>query len=208
MRDYPGLIVAATISLYWGCVVAMSVRLRRRTHSLAGVVPKQGAEKAMWLVWVPVIALWIALPWQALQSPPGWFAIPGAADPGPYATVRWIAALAAVVALLATLRCWRQMGRHWTMAVVPGSDAELLTTGMFARVRHPIYALSIALIGCTLLVVPTWPLAVIAAVHVGLMFAKARIEERFMLSAHGSRYAAYCARTGRFLPRLLPSSGR
>jgi protein-S-isoprenylcysteine O-methyltransferase Ste14 len=39
-------------------------------------------------------------------------------------------------------------------------------------------------------------------VHVLLMALKARNEERFLLAAHGERYARYCRDTGRFVPRL------
>jgi protein-S-isoprenylcysteine O-methyltransferase Ste14 len=94
------------------------------------------------------------------------------------------------------------MGRNWRMAVAPGEETELVTSGPFARVRHPIYALSILLMLCTLVVVPTLPLLAMAVVHVGLMVVKARNEERFLERLHGAAYADYCRRTGRFVPRL------
>jgi len=102
--------------------------------------------------------------------------------------------------LLATIRCWRQMGRNWTMAVTRDEAKELITDGMFGRVRHPIYALSILLMICTVVVVPTWPVLLIAVVHIALMITKARNEERFLRDVHGARYADYCAATGRFMP--------
>ncbi len=205
-RDYPGLILATMVSIYWSWVVAMSVRLRRRTRRLAGIVPEQTIERIMWIIWLPLVAAWIALPWQALLRARGALALPEFARQDPYAILRWLAAATAVGALLATIRCWREMGRSWTMAVTPGRHVELITTGMFARVRHPIYALSIALMLCTLAVVPTWPVAVMAVIHIALMAVKARNEERFLLAAHDSRYAEYRSRTGRFLPRFSRSS--
>lgn len=206
MRDIPGLLLATTVSVYWCRVAALSVRLRRRTRRLSGVVPEQALERLMWALWVPLVVAWIVLPWHAWLRERGMFALPGFTREEPYATLRWLAALAAVAALLATIRCWRQMGRNWTMAVVPGQSGELITNGMFARVRHPIYALSIVLMLCTLTVVPAWPVALLALVHVMLMVTKARNEERHMIAVHGARYADYQARTGRFLPRIRSAS--
>jgi protein-S-isoprenylcysteine O-methyltransferase Ste14 len=95
------------------------------------------------------------------------------------------------------------MGKNWSMAVMPDQKTELVTTGLYAYVRHPIYALSILLMLCSAAVVPTAPMAVVAVVHVALMLAKARNEERFLLAAQGEAYARYCRRTGRFFPCTL-----
>ena len=90
----------------------------------------------------------------------------------------------------------------WRMAVTPGERTELVTGGLYGHIRHPIYALSILLMLCSCIVVPTPPMLVVAAIHVALMMVKARNEEAFLSGAHGEAYAAYCAQTGRFIPRL------
>ena len=75
------------------------------------------------------------------------------------------------------------MGRNWRMAIAPDQQTELVTTGLYRLVRHPIYALSILLMTCTVVVVPTLPVAAMAVVHIGLMLTKARNEERFLAGA-------------------------
>jgi protein-S-isoprenylcysteine O-methyltransferase Ste14 len=55
---------------------------------------------------------------------------------------------------------------------------------------------------CSVLIVPTAPMIVVAIVHLSLMNLKARNEERHLLKVHGGRYEAYLKRTGRFFPRL------
>ncbi len=202
MPDVSGLTVALIVSAYWIRVGAMAVRRRRKTRKLAGVIPEQPLERAMWLVWVPLVAAWLTLPWLALVRTHAPLALPAFARDGGYATLRWLAAAVALAAFVATLHCWRQMGRNWTMAVTREQAGLLITDGMFSRVRHPIYALSIALMLCTLVVIPTWPVALMASIHVALMIIKARNEERFLLDVHGARYADYCAHTGRFVPPL------
>jgi protein-S-isoprenylcysteine O-methyltransferase Ste14 len=202
VRDLPGILLVLTLWLYWGRVAAMSHRVRRRTRALAGIVPEQGLEKVMWLAWVPIVIAWLALPILALGRSAGPLALPAFALEPPYAVARWLAALGALGCLLATVRVWRAMGAHWSMAVTAERNRELLTEGPFSRVRHPIYSLSLLLMLCSLIVVPTLPMLAIAVVHALLMVIKARNEERFLLGLHGEAYARYCARTGRFLPRL------
>ena len=88
------------------------------------------------------------------------------------------------------------------MANVPDAEADLITSGLFAYVRQPIYALSVMIMIDTWLVLPTWPMLAVAAAHITLMHLKAASEERFMLDKHGRAYETYMQKTGRFLPKL------
>ncbi len=203
--DIPGTLVAITVSAYWFGVGAMIVRVRRQSRKHAAhaatVLPRQPLERLMGLVWVPLVAAWVALPWLALgrSGPP--LGLPAfAAAPG-YEVLRHAAALVAVVCLLLTVKSWARMGRHWRMAVTDEEQA-LITDGMFSRIRHPIYSLSILLMACTMVVVPTGFMVAAGAVHIAMMVTKAHNEERHLLDKHGEAYAAYLARTGRFLPRF------
>ena len=121
--------------------------------------------------------------------------------------LRWIAAFVALLALAGTIRCWLRMGDDWRMDVGLDGQGTLITDGPFARIRHPIYALSVLLMLWTVVIVPTAPMLVIAAVHIALMNMKARNEERHLLAVHGDAYARYLQRTGRFFPRLTAHSG-
>jgi len=200
-RDYPLLVVALTISAYWLRVGAMVVRARRKQHHDVGVIPERSAERALWLILVPVIACWCALPWLGLTHEHGAFAVPAfARDTPAYAAVRWLAAAAAVLCLVLTIQCWRRMGRDWRMDI-SDRNTSLITDGLFARVRHPIYAFSIALMIATAIVLPSVPLLVVALAHVVLMNVKARSEEAHLARMHGDAYRRYVERTGRFVPR-------
>ncbi|MEO8306331.1 MAG: isoprenylcysteine carboxylmethyltransferase family protein [Betaproteobacteria bacterium] len=207
MTDVPLLILTGTVWVYWTRVGLMVVRARRNTGDSAGLVPKQPLERLLWVVWVPLVAAWLALPWLALTKTDLLFAVPEAARQQPaYAALRWAAAICAVLCLAMTQKCWTRMGRDWRMDVRPDRKAELITDGLFARVRHPIYAFSILLMLCSLAIVPTPPMLLIATAHVVLMNVKARNEERHLAVAHGDTYARYLRESGRFFPRRLPPS--
>jgi protein-S-isoprenylcysteine O-methyltransferase Ste14 len=201
MSDLPLAALATVVSAYWIGVGAMIVRVRRHRRQDAGLVPEQARERAMWLVWMPLVTAWIALPWIGLSHEGGLLGVPAQARSGGLLVLRALAALVAFGCLLATARCWKRMGDDWRMDVSSRQTA-LITDGPFRRIRHPIYAFSILLMVCSAVVLPTVPMLAIALVHVALMQAKARNEEAHLARVHGVAYARYAARTGRFWPRL------
>lgn len=201
MRDLPLLILAITVSAYWLGVGRMVVRVRRKTRHDVGLVPQQPKERLLWLVWVPLVVAWIALPWIAhARTDAPWAAPPVAGSA--FAAVRIVAALIAIACFVMTARCWKWMGKHWRMDVALDAKTELITDGPFRRIRHPIYAWQALLMVCTAVVLPTPPMLALAAIHLVLVHVKARNEEQHLLASQGEAYARYVERTGRFLPRL------
>jgi protein-S-isoprenylcysteine O-methyltransferase Ste14 len=202
----PTAILAAALWAYWANAMQRVRRARRRGRS-AGLVPGQPCEIAMFSVWLPIVILWLGLPLAALVTDRAPFGLEAAVFdvrlPAARA-LRWTASGAAIACFLATRSCWRRMGRSWRMAILPGERTELVTTGPYAVVRHPIYALSILLMGCSAAVLPTPTMLAIACVHAFLMVLKARREERHLAATHGDHYRDYERRTGGFLPRLRP----
>lgn len=201
--DVAGTLVSATVVAYWIGIGTMIVRVRRHTHGVVGVVPEQRLERFMWVVWVPLGAMWVALPWLALSRTVGTLALPEFAREVPwYGALRMAAAVAALVSLVAIVKCWSRMGKDWRMAVTAEPGQALITDGLFSRMRHPIYAFSMLLVVCTVVAVPTILMSLCGAGLVTLWVVKAYNEERHMLRQHGDDYARYLARTGRFLPRF------
>jgi protein-S-isoprenylcysteine O-methyltransferase Ste14 len=203
MRDLPLTLLTATVWAYWLAVGVLIVRVHRKTRTLAGAIPEQPLEQRLWIVWVPLVVAWVVLPYLAATQSHALFAVPELARRDPaFAALRWGAAVCGVACLAATIDCWLRMGRNWRMAVTARERTELVTTGLYAHLRHPIYALSILLMLCSAVIVATVPMAAVAVVHLALMILKARNEERFLLAVHGDTYRSYCRRTGRFFPRL------
>jgi protein-S-isoprenylcysteine O-methyltransferase Ste14 len=202
MNDLPAVIVAVTISAYWFGVGVMIVRVKRHSRAIPILSPKQPLERVMGAIFVPVVALWVLLPWLAQAGTRPLLAIPALAEQVPvYGACRWLAAIVAVLCLIATARCWARMGKDWRMAVAVDEKTNLITDGPFSRIRHPIYAFQILLMICTLVVVPTVPMLAVAVAHIALMNVKARNEERHLLQTQPVDYSRYVQRTGRFFPR-------
>lgn len=201
--DLPAVLLATTVGCYWFGVGCMVVRARRQARGLAGLVPEQKLERAMWVVWVPLVTAWIVVPWLALNRAHPLLTVPRfATDEPAYAALRWAAAVVALACLMMTAWCWSRMGKDWRMDVSEKHKGALISDGLFAYVRHPIYALQMLLMLCSAIILATLPMLVIAAIHALLVNLKAGNEERHLLATHGEAYALYLQRTGRFFPRL------
>ena len=207
-NDVPLLLLMTTVWGYWSCVAVMVLRSRIKFRTAAGALPNTARERLMWAVWIPNWIAWLVLPPLAISASHPLLALPEqAAGPGVLLVIRWLAAAVAMLSLLATLPCWLRMGSNWSMAVVPGKKTELVTQGMFALVRHPIYALNMLLMIASVIVTATPAMLLVGIMHVILMNIKAGNEERYLLELHGQQYADYCRRTGRFMPWRLAGRG-
>lgn len=96
----------------------------------------------------------------------------------------------------------RQMGTSWRVGIDRDGPGELVSRGLYARVRHPIYTgVLLATAGLACVTTDALSLVVAASTFVGLP-VQARLEEEFLLSRHPEEYPDYLRRTGRFWPRV------
>jgi len=108
--------------------------------------------------------------------------------------------LAIVVGLAVMLRAIVTFMRAST-AVLPNQPASrLVTTGLYARSRNPMYVgLTLAYVGLALLTNRGWPLVFLPLVLVALHGLVIRREERYLSAAFPGEYAAYRQRVRRWL---------
>src|SRR6187549_39004 len=109
----------------------------------------------------------------------------------------------AAAGIVGTFVAQLAMGDSWRIGVESEERTELVTDGLFALVRNPIYSAMIPTVLGLALMVPS-PVALIALAGLGLALElQVRVvEEPFLLRAHGASYARYAARVGRFVPGI------
>jgi len=77
---------------------------------------------------------------------------------------------------------------------------EIVSGGIYARVRHPRYAGTLCAVVGACLLAGTPRLWAVVAVWSLLLFSAIALEEREMRARFGAAYAGYCRRVPRFLP--------
>jgi len=102
--------------------------------------------------------------------------------------IRWLGV--AVMTAGAAVVAWgvRSLGRNLTPGTEPLPGAELITSGAYAHVRHPIYAGAVLLLAGYTLAWSNWTLGLVVGVITLQYFqAKAGVEERWLME----RFPAY-----------------
>ena len=94
------------------------------------------------------------------------------------------------------------LGQNWSARVTRKIGHELMRTGPYAFIRHPIYSgLSLAVIG-TAVFTGQWRGLVALVLVVTAESFKAKREEQFMLAEFGEQYREYQQQTGFLIPGI------
>jgi len=113
----------------------------------------------------------------------------------------WVAALVTALGLLFTVWARVHIGRNWSGVVTIKEGHELVETGPYALVRHPIYTgLLVAFIGSAF-ARGDWSGVLAVVIAWAALWRKLRLEERWMTERFGEQYIAYSRR----VPALVPS---
>ena len=112
-----------------------------------------------------------------------------------------IALVAAGLGFSVAARTW--LGRNWSAEVTIKSNHELVRSGPYALVRHPIYSgVVLALCGTALAIGNGRAVVGLVLLVVGFV-QKLRIEERFMTEQFGEAYAQYRTEVPALVPYLV-----
>jgi protein-S-isoprenylcysteine O-methyltransferase Ste14 len=94
------------------------------------------------------------------------------------------------------------LGRNWGMPMTQKDDPELVTSGPYRFVRHPIYSgILLAILGTALATNLYWLIAL--AVMGAYFIYTVIVEERLMTASLPAAYASYRARTKMLIPFVL-----
>jgi protein-S-isoprenylcysteine O-methyltransferase Ste14 len=117
----------------------------------------------------------------------------------------WLLGIGLAVWILGlALAVWARvyLGRNWGMPMSQRADPELVTTGPYRKVRHPIYSgIILGLVGTAIAVSLYWLIAV-AVISVYFIFS-AVMEERTMTKLFPDAYPPYQRATKMLIPYIL-----
>ena len=102
-----------------------------------------------------------------------------------------------------------QMGTAWRFGVDQAEKTDLVTGGLYALVRNPIYSgVFLFCAGLLVLFPHIYMLIYLATAWMGIELQVRYVEEPHLRNLHGVAYEKYADQTGRYLPSLTRKSGR
>jgi protein-S-isoprenylcysteine O-methyltransferase Ste14 len=120
-------------------------------------------------------------------------------------TSPWLQAIGLAIFVLGlALAAWARIyiGRNWGMPMTQKDNPELVTTGPYHTIRHPIYSgIILAMVGTTIAV--SWYWAIGLVLIAGYFIYSALAEERYMAGQFPDTYPEYKRSTKMLVPFIL-----
>ena len=190
----PGIVLFLVMA-----VTTATIRVRHTTDPLpVASRRREGREKLLiqlvgaGMMYLPAIA--IATPFLNI-----------AAYPNPV----WLVGLGVILAAFGIWLFWRShadLGRNWSPVLELRESHGLITSGVYARVRHPMYSAILLITAAQAAFIGNWiagPAGLIAFTI--LYIDRVGAEEKMMAERFGTDWTRYVARTGRLLPMAAPN---
>jgi protein-S-isoprenylcysteine O-methyltransferase Ste14 len=94
------------------------------------------------------------------------------------------------------------LGENWSATVTLKEGHELISSGPYRYIRHPIYSgMLVAFVG-TALALGEYRALISVGIVLGAFYTKAKKEERFLTQEFGEKFREHSRRTGMFLPKF------
>ncbi len=113
--------------------------------------------------------------------------------------IAWVGVAFCALGLLGLFWSILSFGRSFRVGIDTETPDKLITTGIFAYSRNPIYtAFAVILLG-QFLIFPNWILLLFTAAAVWLFNRQILLEEEYLKGHYGEEYAEYCRRVRRYI---------
>ena len=115
----------------------------------------------------------------------------------------WLGAIVMIAGLLFAVWARQHLGSNWSRSVTIKQSHDLITTGPYAVVRHPIYTGILAgFLGSAIALSQVRGFIAFTLIFLAL-WMKFRMEEQWMRAQFGETYANYARHTAALVPYVL-----
>jgi len=183
-RVTPALILWIIFSLYWTIALRNSSPTKSSESRLSTALHQISLNAALLLLFWPAPGL------------TGWF-LPQ--------RLHFLVAIGAIIqAAFLLLAVWarRHLGRNWSAEVRIGLDHELIRTGPYRLLRHPIYTAMLGMFLGTAIASSQYHALLGLAILVVAYLRKTRLEEQILRQTFGAEYDGYRRDTWTLVPFL------
>ena len=116
----------------------------------------------------------------------------------------WAGLVVALAGVVLTLWSKVRLGAYFSTTLGVKKDHQLITSGPYARIRHPIYTgLLLVIVGGALVYNSGAALILLAVPFSAFFYWQSVVEEKLLVDHFGEAYSRYREATGRLFPRLL-----
>jgi protein-S-isoprenylcysteine O-methyltransferase Ste14 len=96
------------------------------------------------------------------------------------------------------------LGKNWGNNVVIYKDHNLVTSGIYKYIRHPLYSSIMLMLYSVSIIYQNYLVALLTTIiFIPFMYYRAKQEEIELIKQFGDKYINYCMNVGMFIPKFL-----
>ncbi len=118
------------------------------------------------------------------------------------ARIQYLGAICFLGGYVIRIRAVRTLKRHFSDYVAIHEHHQLITTGIYSLIRHPVYLGKIVAVFGMFLVFPSWYGLFFFVLYSSILIQRISREERLLLKYFGSVYEEYTLKSFRLIPHL------
>jgi protein-S-isoprenylcysteine O-methyltransferase Ste14 len=179
--------------------VGISGYFRRKADRESGEKISRNVDGAVMMTIINIagVALWLS-PLVYLLNP-RWMAWSKIGSPE---WTRWLGVAIGFLCVAGIYWLFSNIGRNITPTSATRDDHNLVTSGPYRWVRHPLYTVGSSLFISFGMIADNWFIAAVGILAFIAMAVRTPKEEANLIEKFGDEYREYMKRTGRFFPKL------
>lgn len=118
---------------------------------------------------------------------------------------RWVGVGTGIVSVPLLYWLFKSIGRNITQSVKTRKEHQLVTSGPYRWVRHPLYSVGTLLFLSFALMASNWFIALSSLLGLVMLMVRLPKEEQNLIEKFGDEYKNYMKRTGRLIPKIRTS---
>src|SRR5690349_24601689 len=189
--------IFAAVVLLTGMSISFYYRLKADKETGEKVSRKVDGSVMMNMIKILGLILWLS-PFVYLINP-AWMAWSKIGLPE---SVRWLGVILGVAAVFGIYWLFSSIGSGITPTSATRKEHQLVTTGPYRWVRHPLYTIGSSLFIAFGMIADNWFIAVLGMLAFIGMAIRTPKEEANLIEKFGDEYREYMKRTGRFFPKI------
>ena len=189
--------ILAALILFTG--IGISSYFRRKADKESGETISRNVDGTpmMALIKIGGLVLWLS-PLVYLINP-AWMAWSKIGLPE---WVRWLGVWLGILTVLGIYWLFSSIGSGITPTSATRKQHELVTSGPYRWIRHPLYTFGSSLFIAFGMIADNWFIAFLGILAFIVMASRTPKEEANLIAKFGDEYRAYMKRTGRYFPKL------
>lgn len=171
----------------------------RHAEDRVGADHKAGEREGLGMTSVKIIASFALIGFLVLYAlSPNWLVALSVPFPD---WLRWLGIAFGCASFILYIWALATLGKEWSPYLQTRKNHQLVTTGPYARMRHPLYSAYILFMISITLLTANWFFVALLVASIFFLVRRIPMEEQILIETFGEEYKTYMQKTRGLIPK-------